>query len=240
MTEGHQSVARAAREPLTRRTILLEAIAAIDEHGLASLTMRSLGARLGVEAMALYRYVNGREDLLEGVVDLLVDGIRVSPEQRIGPADGWQAYLQWLAHAVRQVALDHPALFPLVATRHPAAPWLRPPLRSLRVVEEFLVALTQRGFSDAHAVEAYRVFTSFLLGHLLLEVSAAGVETGPADEALDEGDAEVPSPARGATEVSDYPTLARTADLLAKDHTQAEFEAALEALLDRLDMLVSQ
>jgi TetR/AcrR family tetracycline transcriptional repressor len=240
MTEHQQQVASPGRGPLTRRTILDQAIAAIDEDGLASLTMRSLGARLGVEAMALYRYVNGREDLLEGVVDTLVDGIRVPHERGLGPADGWQAYLQWLAHAVRQVALDHPALFPLVATRHPATPWLRPPLRSLRVVEEFLLTLTQRGFSDAHAVQAYRVFTSFLLGHLLLEASAAGAETGPVEEPLDEGDADVAPPARGAVEVSDYPTLARTAPLLAQDHTQTEFETALEALLDRLDMLVSQ
>jgi TetR/AcrR family tetracycline transcriptional repressor len=240
VAEQQQSAARAAREPLTRRAILDEAIAAIDEKGVAALTMRSLGARLGVEAMALYRYVNGREDLLEGVVDTLVDGIRLPQERGLGPADGWQAYLQWLAHSVRQVAVDHPAIFPLVATRHPAAPWLRPPLRSLRVVEEFLAALTQRGFSDGQAVEAYRVFTSFLLGHLLLEASASGAETGPAEEPLDEGDADVPPPARGAIEVSDYPTLARTADLLAQDHTQAEFEAALEALLDRLDMVISQ
>ncbi|MFL6153018.1 MAG: TetR/AcrR family transcriptional regulator [Ornithinibacter sp.] len=228
------------RNPLTRRMILDEAIAAIDEVGLSTLTMRSLGARLGVEAMALYRYVNGREDLLEGVVDTLVDGIRVPPGIVIGPADGWQAYLQWLAHAVRQVALDHPSIFPLVATRHPATPWLRPPLRSLRIVEEFLEALLARGFSDAQAVEAYRVFTSFLLGHLLLEASAAGAETSPVEEPLDEGGASVPTRAATEVDVDDYPTIARTAPLLAQDHTRAEFETALEALLDRLDLTLSQ
>src|SRR5918993_5524221 len=64
-----------ARQPLSRRVIVEEAIAVIDDQGLTALTMRSLGGRLGVEAMALYRYVNGREDLLEGVVDDLVDRI---------------------------------------------------------------------------------------------------------------------------------------------------------------------
>jgi TetR/AcrR family transcriptional regulator, tetracycline repressor protein len=228
-----------ARQPLSRRLILDEAIAVIDEAGLTALTMRALGARLGVEAMALYRYVNGREALLEGVVDTLVDSIHVDTGGRLEPVDGWQAFLQWLAHSVRQVATDHPAIFPLVATRHPAAPWLRPPLRSLRIVEEFLDGLTSRGFSDHQAVEAYRIFTSFLLGHLLLEASAKGAATGPEAEPLDEGDAEAAPPSR-AVEVSDYPHLLRTAELLAQDHTDDEFEAALEALLDRLDRLLSQ
>jgi TetR/AcrR family transcriptional regulator, tetracycline repressor protein len=228
-----------SRQPLTRDLIVEEAIAAIDENGLNALTMRALGHRLGVEAMALYRYVNGREDLLEGVVDNLVDRIRVDPDGRSDPLDGWQAVLQLLAHSVRAVAVKHPKVFPLMATRHPSAPWLRPPLRSLRIVDEFIGGLTLRGFSDRQAVEAYRIFTSFLLGHLLLEVAELGATTGPVEEPLDEGDAPVPSPG-GSIHVTDYPALMRTADMLAEDHTDAEFEASLEALLDRLDLLLSQ
>ena len=229
----------AARQPLSRGVIVEEAIAVIDDQGLTALTMRSLGGRLGVEAMALYRYVNGREDLLEGVVDDLVDRIRLQPDDVTGALDGWQAVLQRLAHSVRTIAVEHPKVFPLVATRHPSAPWLRPPLRSLRLVEEFLGALTSRGFTDRQAVGAYRIFTSFLLGHLLLDAAEHGATTGPVEEPLDEGDAAVPAPSP-RVDVSDYPTLLRTADLLAEDHTEAEFEAALEALLDRLDLLLSQ
>jgi len=228
-----------SRLPLSRALIVQEAIAAIDEDGLNALTMRSLGRRLGVEAMALYRYVNGREDLLEGVVDTLVDRIRVDPDGRSDPLDGWQAVLQLLAHSVRAIAVEHPKVFPLMVTRHPAAPWLRPPLRSLRIVDEFLDGLTTRGLSDRQAVEAYRIFTSFLLGHLLLDAAEHGATTGPVEEPLDEGDAAVPSPG-GSIDVTDYPTLMRTANLLAEDHSEAEFEAALEALLDRLDLLLSQ
>ena len=228
-----------SRQPLTRDLIVQEAIAAIDEDGLGSLTMRSLGHRLGVEAMALYRYVNGREDLLEGVVDALVDRIRVNPEGRTDPLDGWQAVLQLLAHSVREVAVAHPKVFPLMATRHPSAPWLRPPLRSLRIVDEFIDCLTTRGFSDRQAVETYRIFTSFLLGHLLLEAAELGATTGPVEEPLDEGDAAVPSPGQ-SVQVVNYPALVRTAEMLAEDHTEAEFEASLEALLDRLDLLLSQ
>lgn len=239
MTHKRADDVSVTRGSLSRRLIIAEAIAAIDESGLTALTMRSLGARLGVEAMALYRYVNGREDLLEGIVDALVDQIRLDPATPLGPVDGWQAFLQWMAHSVRRIALEHPAIFPLVATRHPAAPWLRPPLRSLRVVDEFLDGLTTRGFTDVQAVQAYRIFTSFLLGHLLLEASAKGASTAPDDEPLDEGDASVEPPTRSVA-VEDYPALLRTAPLLAEDHTEAEFETALEALLDRLDRLLSQ
>jgi len=234
----------AVRQPLTRALIVESAIGMIDDSGgLDTLTMRSLGAHLGVEAMALYRYINGREDLLESIVDTLVEQIQVRPDEPLHgqPAltDEWQGLLQWTAHCVRQIAVDHPAIFPLIATRHPAAPWLRPPLRSLRVVEDLLEGLIACGFSDRQAVQTYRVFSSFLLGHLLLEAATRGASTAPLEEPLDEGDADVAPPSED-TEVSDYPTIARTATMLAEDHTQEEFESSLEALLDRLDRELSQ
>ena len=99
--------------------------------------------------MSLYRYVNGREDLLEGMVDRMVGELHLRADNDLRATDGWQAYLQWLAHGVRSLAREHPKVFPLIATRHPAAPWLRPPLRSLRVVEDFLSTLIARGFDDA-------------------------------------------------------------------------------------------
>jgi TetR/AcrR family transcriptional regulator, tetracycline repressor protein len=228
------------RPALTRDRVLDAAIAFMDEHGVQHLTMRRLGESLEVEAMALYRYVNGREDLLEGVVDRLVGTLVTDPDDApLGPADGWQAYLQWLAHAVRQLATAHPSIFPLIATRHPAAPWLRPPLRSLQVVEHFLQALISRGFSEAHAAHTYRVFTSFLLGHLLLESAARGASTAPVEEPLDEGDADLPT-GDEQLDLSDHPTVLALRPLLSVDKADAEFEQALEALLDRLDLELSQ
>lgn len=227
------------RRALSRELIVERAIDLIDDEGLNALSMRRLGHALGVEAMSLYRYVNGREDLLEAVVSHLVERLRLDPEHELEPADGWQAFLQWLARAVRQLALDHPLIFPLIATRHPAAPWLRPPLRSLRVVEEFLSALTRRGFTEEQAVDAYRSFTSFLLGHLLLEAASLGAQTSPAEEPLDEGDAQLPNRDEDL-DLGDYPLVARLRPLLSEDHTDAEFERALEALLDRMDLAVSQ
>lgn len=224
---------------LSRSLIIERAIALIDSRGVTALTMRALGATLGVEAMSLYRYVNGREDLLESVVDHLVGSIEVEPGARMEPNDGWQAFLQWFAHDVRRLALEHPAAFPLIATRHPSAPWLRPPLRSLRIVEAFLNGLNDRGFTDRQAVTAYRSFSSFLLGHLLLECAMLGAETSYAEEPVDEGNADLPNE-DGRLDLENYPTVARLRPQLAEDHTEAEFEEALEHLLVRMDLEMSQ
>ena len=154
--------------PLDRARILAVAIEFIVEQGLPGLTMRRLGERLGVEAMAMYRYVEGKDELLDGVVEMLVDDMRQDEDVLDTAQDGWQDFVQRLAHGVRRVALTHPKVFPLVASRPLEAPWLRPPMRSLRWVESFLAGLKADDFSDAAAVASYRSFSTFLLGHLLL------------------------------------------------------------------------
>ena len=222
------------RPPLSRERIVAAAIAFVDRRGLTALTMRRLGTELGVEAMSLYRYVAGRDDLLDGMVDQMVERLHLDPScGRPGPGDGWQAYLQWLAHGVRQLVQEHPHAFPLIATRHPAAPWLRPPLRSLGVVEDFLSTLVARGFTDDGAVAAYRAFSSFLLGHLLLEAAMLGSRTAPAVDLEDAGRSGVAT--SRTVDLRDFPVLRRLEDRLSQDHAAAEFERALEDLLDRLE-----
>ncbi|WP_137292882.1 TetR family transcriptional regulator [Nocardioides dongxiaopingii] len=215
-----------SRVALDRRRIVDAALAHIEESGIGSLTMRRLGTRLGVEAMSLYRYVPGKEDLLDAVVEALVDDMDADPEESTAPASGWQDFLQRLAHGVRRVALAHPKSFPLVASRPPEAPWLRPPLRSLEWVETFLSGLGEEGFSDAAAVASYRAFTSFLLGTLLLEVATMGADIGPLDVLEDGEDAD--------PRLHDYPTVARLRPGLREDHAATEFEEALEELLNRI------
>ncbi len=222
-----------ARTPLDRRRVLAAGLEFIDQHGLEALTMRRMGAHLGVEGMALYRHVTGREDLLDGVVDLVVDELYGDPEVYLAPQHGWQDYLQRLAHGVRRMAIAHPALFPLIATRPPAAPWIRPPLRSLRWLESFLDALTTHGFSDGAAVAAYRAYTSFLLGHLLLEVSQRGVPISP----LDDPEA---TPHVEDRSLAAYPLVRRFSPLLSEDESTAEFEESLENLLERLQRVLRE
>jgi len=222
---------------LSRDLIVEYALRSIDLDGTQGLSMRHLAQDLGVEAMSLYRYVTGREDILEAVVARLLGGVTDSLDDQLSQT--WQGYLQTLAHTVRNLALQHPRAFPLVATRHPAAPWLRPPLRSIEVVEHFLSSLKGFGFSDDQMVGTYRAFSSFLLGQLLLEAAVRGGETSPAEEPLDEGDAQV-SNRDGGVDLDRDSEVLRLRSMLSEDHGEEEFETSLETLLDRIEMQVSQ
>ena len=232
-----KSASASSARRLSRDLIVEAALAQIDESGAQGLSMRTLAQKLGVEAMSLYRYVNGREDLLEGVIARLMGNLTSSLDEEL--AEHWQGFLQTVAHEVRRIAIDHPKAFPLIATRHPAAPWLRPPLRSVEVVNTFLTTLIGHGFSDAQAVGAYRAFSSFLLGHLLLEAAVRGAETSPVEEPLDEGDAAIPE-RDGNVTLDNTDEVKRLRPLLSEDRSDEEFEISLEALLDRLDRELSQ
>jgi AcrR family transcriptional regulator len=213
------------RRPLARELILVEAVRFIDERGQDRLTMRRLGAELNVEAMALYRYVPGREQLLDGVVEYVMNEL-YEATMTGQLATTWQEYLQEMAHGVRAVAITHPRIFPMVAVRPPAAPWLRPPLRSLRWVEDFLEALAEFGFSAQQSVLVYRAFATFLLGHLLLETATLAGEA----EAAVEDDTEVAT----TEELSAYPRLTALSAQLSQDAFEDEFDDALHDLIKRV------
>ena len=218
------------RPGLTRSAVLEAAVDFVDRFGIGELSMRKLGASLQVEAMALYRYVDSRDQLLDAMVDRVMDQLYADPDVLIGPDDDWQTWLRRVAAGVRRIALEHPQLFPLIATRHRAAPWIRPPLRSLRWIEGFLSGLLSRGFSEDAAIYAYRAFGSFLVGHLLLEVSADGVDpvllTDPATAP--------PAPQEPSLDVGAYPTITRLASRLMVEDLDEECEHALTTLLERL------
>ncbi|MDQ1203354.1 MULTISPECIES: TetR/AcrR family transcriptional regulator [unclassified Rhodococcus (in: high G+C Gram-positive bacteria)] len=227
------------RGQLTRTVILRAGIAFIDDNGARDLTMRRLGGRLGVEAMALYHYFGGKEELLDGIVDQVIDDLGSDPQVLMKGASSWQDYLQRLAHGVRRMALEHPEVFPLIATRPNSAPWVRPPLRSVRWLENFLSSLKEWGFDDAAAAAAYRSYTSFLLGQLLLEVSAQGVSIGPTDP-NDPDDPRATAQPGDDIDPTEFPTVVRMKAELARDLGLPEFEKALEALLDRLAATLPQ
>ncbi|SLM97209.1 TetR/AcrR family transcriptional regulator C-terminal domain-containing protein [Brevibacterium yomogidense] len=219
---------------LNRTRVVEAATAYIDAHGAESLTMRRLGSHLGVEAMALYRHVEGKDQLLGAVVDRLVDDLLDDP--RITSAtDSWEEYLRSVGGALRELEAEHPRTFPLVATRPPEAPWLRPPLRSMRWVEHFLSSLLSHGFSHRRAVDAYKAFTSFLLGHLLLEASPRGGALSPTGAGTIDSVTAAVTEETGTAEASeDYPAVTELHDLLAADHADREFSDGLDALIERL------
>src|ERR1700731_1377746 len=162
----------------------------VDEQGVGAASMRAVSSRLGVRSMSLYRYVQDRDELFDAVVERIVNELADDPEVQPRPVDGWRPYLAGMAHGVRRYARAHPHAFPLVATRPPAAPWVNPPLRSLRWVEAMLTGLAREGFSDEQVLFTYRTFNSFLLGYLLLETSAMALrDPKPGDGSFNGTDA---------------------------------------------------
>ncbi|WP_151523505.1 TetR/AcrR family transcriptional regulator C-terminal domain-containing protein [Serinicoccus kebangsaanensis] len=237
MSPDERAGTRRSRRRLSRERIVDAALASIETRGVEHTTMRRLGPDLQVEAMALYRYVSGREDLLEAVVVRLLEGL-VGRVDAARPTS-WQQYLQLLAHEIRDVSLRHPAAFPLVVSRHPATPWLRPPLRDIETVEHLLATLTDHGFDDGRAVDAYKAFTSFLVGYLLLEVSMRVENVAAVEEPMNEGSADIPEQDDPDTGLYTAPHVLRMRELLSQDRGEEEFEIGLEMLLNRIEQSVS-
>lgn len=216
------------RPALAHERIVATAVSFIDASGVPALTMRRLGAVMGVEAMSLYRYVVSREALLDAVVERLMAELDADPEVLTAPRDGWIDFVQRLAHGVRRIALAHPNGFRLVASRPTEAAWLSPPLRTLRRAEGFLSGLVAEGFSDRAAVASYRAFSAVLLGQLMLEVAPLTVDA-PDRHGAGHG------VAHGAGR--SQPTLQRLVQEVAADPGPVEFDDALETLVDRIGRL---
>ena len=101
------------RRPLTRKRIADAALVFIDAHGLDALSMRKLGAELGVEAMSLYNHVTNKADLLDAVADTLYgDVVRAYGD----PVGDWKVHVRALSHAYVDVAAAHPRAVALLIT----------------------------------------------------------------------------------------------------------------------------
>lgn len=183
-----------SRRRLSAEQIVSATLTLIDEQGIAAASMRTVAKQLGVQAMTLYRYVDNREDLFDAVVEHIVNELDDDPDiQQRADDGGWRPYLATLAWGVRRYARAHPHAFPLVATRPPEAPWINPPLRSLRWIEHLLDNLRNAGFTDEQVLYTYRSFNSFLLGYLLLETSAMVIaDPKPGDGSFQAGDGDGP------------------------------------------------
>lgn len=206
-----------AREgaPLSREVVLATALRIIDDRGARALTMRALGAELGVEAMSVYRHVPGKRAVEDGVVELLLGELaeRLAAEAP-GPG-GWRPAVERPARAVRQVAIDHPHAFALFAER-PARAWSA----ARETSEASLATLREAGFEAATAVAALRTVIRYVIGFSLAEVMAA--EDGAGE---------------GGTDLAGegFPLVAGLLDAVAGERGDALFEFGLALLLDGLE-----
>jgi AcrR family transcriptional regulator len=133
--------------------VLAAAVELVDAQGLESLSMRRLGERLGVEAMSLYRYVQGKQDLLNGVHGAILEEVERPPA-----AGTWTKRLRSMAVSFRSVLGRHPNALPLFASR-PAVT-----AGSLRAVEECLDLLAEAGFGPAERLHAFHGLAGFVVG----------------------------------------------------------------------------
>src|SRR2546430_702213 len=149
------SMATTRRKPLSRERILDAALALVDEEGIEALSMRKLGQALGYEAMSLYNHVANKDDLLDGILDLVL------AEMEPPDAEGGLP-------AIRSAALSaHEAL-----QRHPwAANMLMSPssLRPARIayMEALLACLRGAGLSADTTYHAYHVLDAHIIGFSL-------------------------------------------------------------------------
>jgi AcrR family transcriptional regulator len=152
---------------LSRQRILKAAIRIADDGGIESLTMRKLARKLGVEAMSLYNHVANKEDLVEGIVDLVVGEIEL-------PASAdWEADIRACAISAHETFLRHPWACTLVISSRPR--FAGNP--RLRYMEWLLGRLREAGFSAELTYHAYHTVDSHIFGFTLWELGhAAGAQ----------------------------------------------------------------
>jgi AcrR family transcriptional regulator len=215
---------------LSRERVLRAAVKLADEGGIESLTMRRLADALGAEAMSLYYHVAKKEDILDGVVDVVAQEINDAVDQIAEPASGaaWKTAARRRILAARQVLLRHPwapGLFEARATTS---------LAILRYYDALVGLMRAGGFSYDLAHHALHALGSRALGfsqELIDPGDGAGdgdVPAMPADLA-----GQVPNLAGMLMEVAhDDP-----ASTLGWCDDQVEFEFGLDLILNGLDRL---
>jgi AcrR family transcriptional regulator len=203
---------------LSRERVLRAAIDLADRGGIDSLSMRNLGQEVGVEAMSLYNHVRNKEDILNGIVDVVFSEIEVPS----GPA-GWVAAMRQRAISARQALLRHPWAIGLMESR------VQPGPATLKHHDSVLRNLRTAGFSVEMAAHAYSVLDSYIYGFTLNELSL------PFDNP--EQIAEVAGNILRESPMNEYPHLAEMAvDRAMKpgyDYGD-EFEFGLDLILDGL------
>jgi AcrR family transcriptional regulator len=140
------------RRPLSRERILAEAVALADEHGVEGLSMRKLAKHLGYEAMSLYNHVQNKDDLLDGMVDLVA--------AEIGEPDadlGWKPAVRQIAVSAHDALVRHRWVAPLWSSRWPGP-------NRWRHMEVLLATLNEAGFPDDVADLAFHAVTLHVQG----------------------------------------------------------------------------
>jgi AcrR family transcriptional regulator len=207
----------APRTALSRERVLRAALALADAGGTETPTMRRLAEALGVAPMALYRHVANKDDLVDGLVDIIFGEIELAKS-----GTDWKAAMRQRAISARAALTRHPWAVTLMESRRNAGP------TTLRHHDAVLGSLRHGGFSVAMAAHAYSVLDSYIYGFAMTQKSL------PFDAS---NVAEVAQSMLEQFPVDTYPNLAEiTFEHVMKpgyDYAN-EFEYGLDLILDGL------
>lgn len=154
--------ARSGRERpgLTRDKILRAALQLVDDRGLSALTMRSLGAELGVDPMAVYKHLANKEAVLDGLAELLWSEVELPSNEAVA----WKERLRLIGRTLRSLAHSHPNAYPLLFRRCLSEP-------ALHVFDAQLEALRGAGLKPEFAAQGVRALVTYAVGYGMAELS---------------------------------------------------------------------
>jgi len=154
-----KSRTRPRRQPLSRERVLQAALRLVDKGGVESLSMRRLAGTLGVEAMSLYKHVANKDEVLNGLVELVITEIELPPA-----GQEWRSAMRERAISARRVFLRHPWAAGLVESRIHGSPV------GLSYANSVLGLLRHGGFTVPMAHRAFLLIDSYLYGFVMQEV----------------------------------------------------------------------
>jgi AcrR family transcriptional regulator len=150
----------APHAPLNRERVLRAAVALADEQGIGALTMRRLGQALGVEAMAVYKHVTNKDEIIDGMIELVVAEIELPID-----AFNWKDAMRRRANSARTAYARHPWAISVMDSR------LNPGPAALAYYDWVIGQLRAGGFSLPMAAHAFAVLDSFIYGFAIQEQS---------------------------------------------------------------------
>jgi len=207
------------RIPLSRERVLSAGVAFADKNGIGSLSMRKLGEALGVEAMSLYNHVTNKDELLDGMVDLVFSEI----ELPLAEAD-WKTAMRERAVSARRALSRHPWAVALMQSRTSPGP------ATLRHHNAVIGSLRKAGFSIELAAHTFSALDSYVYGFALQEATLPLGDT-------EEETVEVAQTMMAQVPADEYPNLKEfTVEHILKPGYDygAEFAFGLELILDGL------
>ncbi len=202
---------------LSAELIVDTALRLVGMHGAEALTVRRLGAALGADPSAVYRYFHSTDDLLLAIADELIG----RAQQGWRPTGDWRADLRAIGLRIHAAYLAHPQAALLAAYRTTGR------AHEIAAVENILGILRTAGFPDPEAVRIYHAFVDQSLGFAVLDAAALALPSAALS-----ADHQVWQASYARLDAATHPHIAATTHLLTADMNRSAYPHALDLLLD--------